>query len=117
MPKTKYPKPGTPVAVYWEDIYEDVVGDPDAAGTAERVSYGIFMGKRKTNGRQFIVTSTTREGWEAGKYGEQSGWCAYPIGAVVKMVPLAESLGLLEARAPEKESKPEPEARAVAVAK
>ena len=109
MARIKYPAPGTPVAVYWEDIYEDVVGDPDAAETAERVSYGIYMGRRKKNGRVFLVTSTTREGWEAGLYGDGSGWCSYPVGTVVKMVPLSEDPGLLEVKVPKKETRWEPE--------
>lgn len=113
MARIKYPEPGTPVAVYWEDIQEDVVGDPDAAETAERLTIGIYMGRRKKNGRFYLITTTTVEGWEARKYGDQSGWAAYPIGAVVKLVPLAEDPQLLEPKAPEKKEKPAPEPRVV----
>jgi hypothetical protein len=117
MARIKYPKPGTPVAVYWEDIQEDSVGDPDSAETAERISFGLYMGKKKKGGRLYLTTTTTVEGWEARKYGEQSGWCAYPVGAVVKLVTLSEAPDLLAPKEPEKEEKPAPEPRVVAESK
>jgi hypothetical protein len=104
MSRIKYPEAGTPVAVYWEDIQEDVVGDPDLAETAERISYGIYMGRKRKGKRWFIVTSTTLEGWESRKYGGQSGWCSYPVGAVVKVVPLVDP----EAPEPEEEEEQKP---------
>jgi len=91
MARITYPNAGTPVAVYWEDIYEDVVGNPDAAVTAERVSIGYYLGRKRKGKRWYIITSTTRESWTAGSGTEdQSGWCAYPVGAVVKLIPLKE---------------------------
>jgi hypothetical protein len=45
MPRLKYPPPLTRVEVEWEDIYEDVVGDPSTARTAHRITTGYFLRK------------------------------------------------------------------------
>jgi hypothetical protein len=87
MPRLKYPPPLTRVEVEWEDIYEDVVGDPSTARTAHRITTGYFLKKTrsKQSQRTIVVTCTTLEIDDEGKRkaGDQSGWCSYPIGAII----------------------------------
>ena len=87
MPRLKYPPPLTRVEVEWEDIYEDVVGDPSTAKTAHRITTGYFLKKArsKKSRRTMVVTCTTLDIDDEGKRsaGDQSGWCSYPVGAVI----------------------------------
>ena len=87
MPRLKYPPPLTQVEIEWEDIYEDVVGDPSSAKTAHRVTTGYFLKKTRKKGRTIVVTCTTLEVDDEGKRsaGDQSGWCSYPVGAIIEI--------------------------------
>jgi hypothetical protein len=88
--RLKYPKPGSLIAIYWEDIYENIVGDPDEAETAERITYAVYLGKKRKGNRWQITTTYTLEGWEDKDYGSQSGWTSYPVGAIARIEVIAE---------------------------
>ena len=72
-------RPGDLVEVSWLDICENPVGDPQEAALARRVSYGLFLERRKDCGVDAIVTTTTRDQFGS----HQSGWCIYPVGCIV----------------------------------
>jgi hypothetical protein len=71
---------GDLIEVHWVDIYEDVIGDPERADVAPRISIGYFWAIKPG----VFVTTTTMDSEATG----QNGYCAYPLACVtlVKMI-------------------------------
>jgi hypothetical protein len=72
---------GDVIRVSWCDIQEDSTGDPDLAHLARRVSYGVFWARRKDQGVDVLVTTTTLDADGS----QQQGSCCYPLACVLSM--------------------------------
>lgn len=71
---------GDLIKITWLDCTEESTGNPETGKCIERVSYGLFWAQEPRGGHETLVTTTTID--PDGPH--QSGWCAYPIGMVLK---------------------------------
>ncbi len=71
---------GDEIKVHWVDVHENPVGDPDYPTIPYRKSLGIFWAYQVLRGVECLVTTTTED-----EETHDSGFCAYPLGVVVKI--------------------------------
>jgi len=72
---------GDLIEVKWLDIFEDPVGNPDAASVATRLSIGYFWGLAESAGVTAFVTTTTIDNVDEGT----NGYCCYPLSIIVSL--------------------------------
>lgn len=74
---------GDPITVYWEDICDDVTGDPSNPSPVHRKTIAHFWSLITIKERPYLVTTSTMDS----DISDQSGYSIYPIGTIIKVTP------------------------------